>query len=64
MGVYGSMISVKFSNWPEFARHAMLRWRIRRELKQLKNGFEKLRQAHSRAEEMKSAINRWSAKNK
>jgi hypothetical protein len=41
-----------------------LRWRIRRELKQLKNGFEKLRQAHSRAEEMKSAINRWSAKNK
>jgi hypothetical protein len=64
VGVYGSMISVSFSSWFEFARHALLRWRIRRELKQLKNGFKKLHQALSRAEEMKSAINRWPAKNK
>jgi hypothetical protein len=58
------MISVKFPSWPEFARYAMARWRARRELKQLKNDFEKLRQALSQAEEMKSAINHWSAKNK
>jgi len=58
------MISVKCSSWPEFARNAVLRWRIRRKLKQLKDDFEKLRQAHSQAEEIKSAINRWAAKNK
>jgi len=50
---------VKPASWPGLANQAVLRWRIRHELRHLKAAHQRLLHAASQVQQMKSAIDRW-----
>ncbi len=62
MGVYGVAMPPERLRLFSPIRDALLRRRIRHELKRLKAEHEKLRQAMRQADAMKEAIARWSRK--